>query len=78
VNVEEQSLTFLHRNAPLKDARCVSSIQLIVMDEVSLSPAWQAPGLNFVVWYHSESEVLGDWFPPVGCHIPRFQILECD
>jgi hypothetical protein len=41
------------------------------MDEVPLGLVRQALGLYFIVRYHSEPEVLGDWFSPIHVGVRR-------
>jgi hypothetical protein len=43
--------------------------QLIVMNDVPVGPAHQAPGLDFVVWYLSKMEVLKDQFLSVWVRV---------
>jgi hypothetical protein len=41
------------------------------MNEVPPSPACQAPALDFIIWYHSEWDVLRVWFLHVQVEVGR-------
>jgi hypothetical protein len=44
-------------------------IHLTAVDEVLLSPACQAPGFDFIVWYCSEPDIFRDRFSPVHVRV---------
>jgi hypothetical protein len=51
MDIEEQRLSLLREETPLKDAYGALLIQFVVVNLVSFSHVCEAPGFGFIVWY---------------------------